>query len=320
MWPWRRRQTSSDGSNRGEGTSARHVVDDRVFVLGLDELYRNAAKRCESTELLGCAQRVAAELRVLPATNVPTEGYYGESLELTHYFQLMRALQATPRVRAAEVHLLPEYQRLLQVASSPHLGSPAAADGLLPVARDSLSAALLATRPNWNVPDLLDAAAREAERADDCSLVGLAARTRDAVLLTAVRESVVLYAEVVLAIGLPDQREQEYVWRVHPELAALAQRFVSAVNALLHAELPSPDAASAEAYWGAYTRNDVVGRCVRLGYADRDRTVQNYHLVIKQNGDALEMEDFWDVRHWTTTLYRHPSAAQASLRSGFGNP
>jgi hypothetical protein len=34
----------------------------------------------------------------------------------------------------------------------------------------------------------------------------MAARTRDAVLMTAVRETVVLYAEVVLAIGLPDQR------------------------------------------------------------------------------------------------------------------
>jgi hypothetical protein len=199
---------------------------------------------------------------------------------------------------------MPEYQRLLELASSPHLGSPAGTDALLPVARDPLSAALLATRPNWSVSGLVEAAAQEAERSDDYSLVGLAARTRDAVLLTAVRETVVLYAEVVLAIGLPDLRKDEYVWRVSPKLAELAKRFVSAANAQLHAQLPSVEAASAEVYWSAYTRNDIAGRCVRLGYADRDKKPQHYHWAIRQHGDAMQVEDFWDLSQWTTGMYR----------------
>jgi hypothetical protein len=154
------------------------------------------------------------------------------------------------------------------------------------------------------VPRLVDAAAREAERRDDFSLVGMAARTRDPVLLAAVRETVVLYAEVVLAIGLPDPRKEEYVWRVSPELVELAQRFVSTANSLLHAQLPPPEAASAEAYWSAYGKNDIIGRCVRLGYDEHNRKVQHYHWAIRQHGDALEVHDFWDLRHWTTTMYR----------------
>jgi hypothetical protein len=303
MWPWRRR-TNNGESSRDEAVRVQHVVDDRVFLLGLDELYRDAAKKAEATELLACARRVAAELRISPASAAPVEGYYGESHELTEYFQLMRALQGTPRARQAEVKALAEYQRLLEVASSPHLGSPTGEDALLPVARDSLSAALRATRPNWSVPRLVDAAASEAERNDDFSLVGMAARTRDPVLLAAVRETVVLYAEVVLAIGPPDQREEEYVWRVSGELVELAQRFVSAANALLHAQLPVPDAASAEDYWNASSRNEIVGRCVRLGYDEQNKKPQHYHWAIRRHGDVLQVHDFWDLRHWTTTMYR----------------
>jgi hypothetical protein len=303
MWPWRRR-ANNDESSSGEAVHVQRVVDDRVFMLGLDELYRDAAKKAEATELLACARRVAAELRISPASHAPVEGYYGESHQLTEYFQLMRALQGAPRARQPEVKALTEYQRLLEVASSPHLGSPAGDDALLPVARDSLSAALLATRPDWSVPRLVDIAAREAERSDDFSLVGMAARTRDPVLLAAVRETVVLYAEVVLAIGLPDRRKEEYVWRVSPELVELAQRFVSAANALLRAQLPLPEAASAEAYWGASSRNDIIGRCVRLGYDEQSKRVRHYHWAIRQQGDVLQVHDFWDLRHWTTTMYR----------------
>jgi hypothetical protein len=303
MWPWRRR-ANKDESSRDGAEHVQHVVDDRVLVLGLDELYRDSAKRAEATELLGCARRVAADLCVGAAVDSPIEGYYGESHELTEYFQLMRALQATPHAREAQVKALPEYQRLLEFASSPHLGLPTRGNGLLPVARDSLSAALLATRPDWSVPKLVEAAAREAESSNDFSLVGMAARMRDPVLLAAVRETVVLYAEVALAIGLPDQREPAYVWRVSPALVELAQRFVSTANAALHAQIPIPEPASAEAYWAAFSRNEIVGRCVRIGYDEHDKRQQHYHWAIRQQGDVLQVHDFWDLRHWTTTMYR----------------
>jgi len=62
------------------GTVDEHVVDNRVFLLGLDQLYRERVKRHESTELLTCARAVAARLNVAPAA-VPIEGYYTETKE-----------------------------------------------------------------------------------------------------------------------------------------------------------------------------------------------------------------------------------------------
>jgi len=64
------------------GTVDEHVVDNRVFLLGLDQLYRERVKRHESTELLTCARAVAARLNVAPAA-VPIEGYYTETKELS---------------------------------------------------------------------------------------------------------------------------------------------------------------------------------------------------------------------------------------------
>ena len=54
------------------------IVTNRVFVLGLDELYRQAMKRHECTELLQCAEEVASVLSLAPG-NVPVEGDYTES-------------------------------------------------------------------------------------------------------------------------------------------------------------------------------------------------------------------------------------------------
>lgn len=65
------------------------IVDNRVFLLGLDQLYRERMKRHESTELLTCARAVAVKLNVPPA-DVPIEGYYTETKDLTEYFRLTR--------------------------------------------------------------------------------------------------------------------------------------------------------------------------------------------------------------------------------------
>jgi hypothetical protein len=56
------------------GPVVRLEVDNRTFLLGLDELYRSAMKAREGTELLGCAEQVVNALGVVPA-EVPVEGY-----------------------------------------------------------------------------------------------------------------------------------------------------------------------------------------------------------------------------------------------------
>lgn len=70
----------------------RLVVNNRVFLLGLDELYRESMKTHERHELLICARETADALSVAPA-DVPIEGYYTEDEDLTEYFRLVRALQ-----------------------------------------------------------------------------------------------------------------------------------------------------------------------------------------------------------------------------------
>lgn len=201
-----------------DATVVEYVVDNRVFLLGLDELYRSAMKQHERGELLACARRVTTALNVPPA-HVPIEGYYTEHADLTIYFRLVRALQEVPLKRASEAESLPEFRRLLAVTSSPIFGA-ARRENLLPKGRDPLSVAFdSAAGTEFTVPLLTATAARVARETDDYSLVGLAARAEDAVLLTALRESVVLYA---VTLGDDPRIWPKFVWRVDPELSSAA--------------------------------------------------------------------------------------------------
>ena len=276
------------------------IVDNRVLLLGLDRLYREAMQPHERGELLSCARTVAETLNIKPAL-VPVEGYYADDPHLTKYFSLMRALQDTEENRTAEVVALPEFRRLLQVSSAPLYGRPVQRGKLLPVGRDALSEALWATGPEWTVGGLTMAACAAAREADDISLVGLAARVKDSVVLAALRESVVLYAEMVLA-GLPPPRE--FLWQVDDELAEGARRFVDTFNALFGDDLPAPISEYADVYWAACEGTEILGRCVRLGESDTP-PVRYYHWAICRALDGdFTVQEVWDQRIWTTELYR----------------
>src|SRR5262245_4302998 len=279
-------------------TVVEHVVDNRVFLLGLDELYRNAVKKHEQGELLACARRVASVLNVLPAV-VPIEGYYTEHPDLTAYFRLMRALQQVPLKRAIEVESLPEFRRLLAVTSSPIFG-PAVRTELLPNGKDPLAAALLDVK-QWTVPTLTAAAAAIARHTGDYSLVGLAARSEDAVVLAALRESVVLYAEQVLGAA---PTWPKFVWRVDAHLSAAAPRFVDEFNALFGRELPPATGKYAEAFGCGGDQSRLVGGCVRLGHIVGSPT-RFYHWAIDRGPDGrFEVSEFWAPEIWTTERYR----------------
>jgi hypothetical protein len=273
------------------------VVDNRVFLLGLCELYRDAMKPHERGELLACARRVAGALGVPPA-DVPIEGYYAEDDELTAYFRLMRALQEVLASRTPIVKDLPEFGRLREVTSAPLFGRPVGEDYLLPLGRDPLSQALSDTQPEWSVERLTEAAYDAAERYPrDISLVGLAARIRDPVVLTALRESVVLFAELLLA-GPP--RQPEYVWQVDDDLAARASRFIDAFNALFDERLPPPKPKHVAVFVAAWKRSEILGRCVRLG---GDTAENHYHWAIC-GAEELTVHEFWHGDVWTTERYR----------------
>jgi len=121
------------------------------------------------------------------------------------------------------------------------------------------------------------------------------------VLITAVRESVVLYAEIVLA-GLPPQRLFE--WHVDHDLVHQGGRFIDAFNDLFSEHLPLPEASNAEQYWNAFEANHIVGRCVRLGNDDTSFPVRHYHWAIRRGSDGQPaVHEFWDSEIWTTARY-----------------
>lgn len=278
----------------------RCVVDNRALLVGLDELYRTAVQRHERAELLASARAVTAALRV-PAADVPVEGYYADDPGLSDYFRLMRALQEIPEGRSAEVAALPEFRRLLVVSSSPLYGQPAHQGKLLPRGRDALSQALRAAWPDWTVPILTTCACAAAMAADDVSLVGLAARSKDPLVLTALRESVVLYAEPMVGFAMIPLRE--FLWRVDDELAVQARRFVDAFNSLFgKSELPAPTRRNAQVYWEASAGAEILGRCVRLGESN-DKRYYHWAICRAPNGE-LSVQEFWHDEIWTTTRYR----------------
>jgi hypothetical protein len=278
------------------------IVDNTVFLLGLDSLYRDAMKGHERGELLACARELAEVLDVAPAA-VPIEGYYGEEPELALYFRLMRALQDVGPERQSEVAPLTPFLRLHEVAAAPLYGRARDVGKLFPVGRDPLSQALEDGGPAWSVARLTSAAGACARAWDDFSLVGLAARSGNAVVLTALRESVVLYGEVVFAALA--RKRYEYIWRVDSDLAAQANRFIAEFNRLFGNELPPAEAAQAKIYWAASDLPACVGRCVRLASDDTTSPVRHYHWAIREGQDGdLTVHEFWDTEIWTTDRYR----------------
>ena len=277
------------------------VVDDRTFLLGLEELYRTGIKTHERSELLVAAREVASALGVPPvAVDAPVEGYYNDNDELREYFRLLRALQKVDASARARVASLRDFQRLSQVTASPIFGEASFGGMLFPIGKDPLARALDSVG-QWTVSALVDAAHKIAMESDDYSLVGLASLVRDPVLMTALRESVVVYAAAAtMGVGtLP-----LYTWRVSDEIARRAERFVSTFNALFAEEIPAPAAANAD-YFGAAAikRGEISGKCVRLGQSQSP--VKYYHWAIAAGADKqLSVQEFWHDELWTTERYR----------------
>ena len=276
------------------------VVDNRTFLLGLDELYREAMKRQERGELIRHARDLAKRLRVTKV-QVPIEGYYSEDATLTEYFLLMRSLQQVSKDHAQEVSATAAYGRLYAVTSSTLFGESHTTTTLLPAGIDALTRALNTTK-TWTVAHLTDAAHRDAIGCDGYALVTLAAWARDPVVLTALRESVVLYARAGF-LGRPE--EPKYEWHVDAELADRAARFVATFNALFPVErpLPAPIPENAKLFWYSRPEGRIVGRCVRLG-SDADGRFYHWALRIGRDAQSLAVDEFWSNEIWTTERYK----------------
>ncbi|MEE9393548.1 MAG: hypothetical protein V3W41_13690 [Planctomycetota bacterium] len=283
-------------------TRETRVVDNRVFLTGLDELYRTAMMQHESSELLTCARRVAEKLKAQPA-NLPVAGYYVKSKELTEFFLLMKALQEIGEDQRPEVETMPEYQRLLAVTSSALYGRPAQTGKLLPLAINSLTQAL-GESENWSLQELVKTASKVARGNDDDSIVGLAALAKDALMVVATSESVTLFTLDSTTSAWPGRREPpRYLWKVDADLSERATRFVETFNALFVEDLPRPGQHQAEAYWRAARSDTHLGRCVCLGRSFGDH--HYYHWAIRRSeAGGYEVDEFWHAERWTTARYR----------------
>ena len=283
-----------------------YVVTDRILLLGLDAVYREGMKRQESSILLSCARVVAKALAVDAATG-PVEGYYVENEKLSEYFQLVKALQATDVDRRSEVERMPVFARILSVFSSKIYGYLTNHDGVLPTGHDCLSTALQTSAGHWETSALLKASGSAATENDDYSLVGLASRLSDAVCVTAVRETVVLYAEKALTGDDLDDllRTPVYTWEVSEEVAENANRFIDEYNSLFDLELPAANQENAKLFFQAYLDNDLEGRCVCIGTDNQSMRTKYYHWTIDRSPDGnLTASDFWSEEVWTTEKYR----------------
>ncbi len=279
----------------------RRIVDNRVFLLGLDELYRAAIKAHEKTELLQCAVLLARDLSLTPA-DAPVEGYYSEDDELTSYFRLMRSLQNEPESRRTEIRHVEAYDRLQAVTESPIFGVPSDSDRLLRQGRNALYYALETLGEDFSIEKITNTAYDIAAGSDEVSLVALAALARDPVVIAALGESVVLYSAVYV-IGIPEP--VQYDWQVEPVVEARAQQFVDEFNKLFGESLPRPCADNAARFGDACSMEQALGRCVRIAVDNPVSPTRHYHWAIDfGEDDTLEVTDFWDTRLWTTAGYR----------------
>ena len=276
------------------------IVDNRVFLLGLAELYRSAIIPHERGELLDCARAVASVFGVRPA-DVPVEGYYADEERLTEYFKLRRALQAVGGPRVERVRGIPPLRRLTEVMASPIYGGKVNARGLLPVAHDPLHQALAGEYPNWSLERLIARAHAVAFETSDYSLVGLALLSRDPVIVAALCEPVAVYERHRFGGSWPIPR---FVWGVDDALASGAARFIATFNDLFGENLPVPIPDNAEEFFVEDPRASTAGRCVCIG-ASAPPAVRYYHWgICSEQGGQLAVEEFWHEERWTTARYR----------------
>lgn len=280
-------------------------VDNRRLLLAVDYLYREHMKMFETQHLLP-ASKVLMDQLAMSVKQMPVEGYYTESEELRAYFLNIRTLQQLFRADTQPIAHLDAYQQLSKVMSSAIYGAkPDNEDGFFPQRLDSFYFALDTTEPGeWQVETLTNKAHAFAVTHNDISLVGLAALIKDAVVLAALRESVVLYASIVAGAAL-EPPTYEYVWNVTGELENKVNQFIDLFNVLTSSNIRKASAEHTAYFYDAYQENDIWGRCVYIGFDDSKEPKEYYHWAINYSaqGDDFIVDAFWDTEIWTTEQY-----------------
>lgn len=269
------------------------TINDRQFVLGLDDLFREHMKAFEVSTLLPLARRIDRGVGG-PIPDVPVEGYYTESNELREYFTIVRKLQNTEAGKVP-ADALADLSTLSRVLSSRAFGRIQQTTAALPLLSNPLNAALLRV-PEWTIDNLMSASIAALQDSDAC-LVSVAIQTADPVCVCATRETLAL--ELLLAAGLTSRA----TWGVSPAVAQRAQKLIETLRADTGIVLPQAVPESADVYWAAAQTAETNGRCVAIGQAEM-RPDPYYHWRIEGEGATAKVIDFWDDHIVTTADIR----------------
>lgn len=289
------------------------VVDNRLFVVGLSELFRQEMKIYEVQVLLPLAEEACNALR-LPPADVPIEGYYYESDALAKFFRLIRALQQKEIKDVSGFSDLKAFEKLRRVLCSPAMGRVENFDQLLPQTTSPFGESLRFLS-DWSI-DALSKQARKFVRQDDAGLLAVASATGDPMALCIARESSALLSCVEMAaLETPD-----YAWHVSEDVSKVAHRFVSALAESTGILLPEPKASSARIYGQAAEGADLYGRCILVGQ-QIGNPYPYYHWYIDSNETGLVVKDFRSSAIWTTeTLRRIPADRRPKSGAEVGAP
>ena len=275
------------------------IVDNRLFIIGLTELFRSEMKVYEAGTLLPIAQAVCQALAVEPA-QVPVEGYYYESEELTHFFKLVRALQRTPMPSAVPKPVLDGIHALRKALHSPAMGRVAESSNVLHLNSSPFTQAL-ETTDQWVMQAIADAS-QKFVRDDDAGLVAVACASGDPVAICATRETMALTEMVCMAS--PEEPEvPHFIWQVTAAVEDVAKRFVSALQEATAIMLPPPAPEAAETYAMAARDAYLDGRCILVGQQPPS-IGPLYHWYIDAWAGAPKVIDFWSNSMWTTEKLR----------------
>ncbi len=278
-------------------------ITNRVLILGLDQLYREIMMWFEEGKLLPASRKLMSDLNVKPL-DVPIEGYYARRRGLTEYFINMRSLQKLDDEDSLKVRSSDEYQLLFKVSSSPIYGQKSEEGKFFPVMKDPLYLALKsAPVRNWSAETLVDKAYHFAKDTDDSSLVGLGALSHDPILITAFRESTVLYSSALALGAAPLPPKYIYEWNVDKEIEERVNRFISIFNELTSSHILTANPKNAGYFYKAYKENHILGRCVRIAYDDSKIPTRYYHWAINSHNREFLFDEFWDSELWTTQKY-----------------
>ncbi|MFT7537670.1 MAG: ferredoxin [Hyphomicrobiaceae bacterium] len=295
-------------------------VHNRVLLQGLTVMFQRALALSIKNELHGCARRVAHVLD-LKLTNCRVPDFCTGDEALTEYHQIVHALQQLPATEKARVETLPEFARLAAVTTSPLFGLPAESDRLLPTREDAIVRALT-TVATWSIEAVTTAAQSIAVKANDISLVGLAAQAGDPMLmiltrsLPAARPSSTVVADEQDASDLGG----EFDWQVDRRFAASVGVFVDTANELLGADLPAATADNVSAYFWEHGRMAIGGQCVTLGKQGDSLchwAIRGPHPASRTPGPDAEQflaNELWDSERYTREV--HPRGWAGGESSG----